>query len=374
MHLLTLFFVIDGSHTKKRILAFKKNVDNLTIVSYYREKNIEYDNHHNLGKSPQKQYLRRFIKIIFDVPRLLGILRKNPDVQVVYAWNFDIALLFRLARLFSRRKYTFIYEVADIKPILLSDSIIGKSLRRLEQFVLNKTDYLCVTSRDYIENYFDKFYDYKGKTHLLENKVFPPIDTIISDEIDHSNRNRKWRIGLVGLIRCNVSLNLLYDIATELPDQVEIVLAGKPEDFALDAFNKLAGLENTKYFGEYKYPGDLQNVYSNIDIIWSADFSDLSVNSKWLLPNRIYEAGLFSVPQLCFSENVAICRYIESLDIGWILKDASKEILKKFIIDLTRSNFDKIKQNYKNLPSNQFSGDDQIITLLSQISDNTKVS
>ena len=80
------------------------------------------------------------------------------------------------------------------------------------------------------------------------------------------------------------------------------------------------------------------------------------------------------MPQLCFSENVAICRYIESLDIGWILKDTSKEILKKFIIDLTRSNFDKIKQNYKNLPSNQFSGDDQIITLLSQISDNTKVS
>lgn len=370
MHLLTLFFVIDGSHTKKRILAFEKNVDKLTIVSYYRGKNIEYENHYNLGKSPQKQYLRRFIKIIFDVPRLLSILRNNSDVKVVYAWNFDIALLFRLARLFSRRKYTFVYEVADIKPILLSDSIIGKSLRRLEQFILNKTDYLCVTSNDYIKNYYDKFYDYKGKKHLLENKVFPPIDNINSDKIDHSNRNSKWRIGLVGLIRCNVSLNLLYDIATKLSDKVEIVLAGKPEEFALDAFNKLAGLENTKYFGEYNYPEDLQNIYSSIDIIWSADFSDLSVNSKWLLPNRIYEAGLFSVPQLCFSENVAICKYIDLLHIGWILNDASKEILTKFVMDLTRSNFDKIKQNYKTLPSNQFSGDDQIKALLSQISDN----
>ncbi len=67
-----------------------------------------------------------------------------------------------------------------------------------------------------------------------------------------------------------------------------------------------------------------------INIIWSADFSDLSVNSKWLLPNRIYEAGLFSVPQLCFSDNVAICKYIKSLKIGWILEDANIESLIKF--------------------------------------------
>jgi len=365
MHLFTLFFAIDGSHTKKRILAFKKNVEKLTIVSYYRNKNVEYDSHHNLGQSPQKHYLKRFIKIIFDVPRLLRILRNNPDAEVVYAWNFDIALLFRLSNLFSKRKYTFIYEVADIKPILLSESIVGNILKKLEQFILNKTNFLCVTSQDYIENYFNKFYSFDGTTHILENKVFPAIK--VKKEKALASTTKKWRIGLVGLIRCNKSLQLLYDLARRLPQKVEVVLAGRPEGFAEDEFVKLQNLSNVKYLGEYRYPDDLQKIYSNMDIIWSADFSDLTVNSKWLLPNRIYEAGIFSIPQLCFSDNEAICKYIESLQIGWVLDDASKDTLSEFIKNLKSEDLNKIIQNYGNLNSNQFSGDDQIQSLLSKI-------
>ena len=61
MNLLALFFVIDHSHSKKRILAFKNNVKKLDIVSYYRTKPIEYKNHYSLGKIPQNKYFLRFI-------------------------------------------------------------------------------------------------------------------------------------------------------------------------------------------------------------------------------------------------------------------------------------------------------------------------
>ena len=370
MHLLTLFFVIDGSHTKKRILAFKNNVNKLTIVSYYRIKNVEYENHHNLGKSPQKQYTRRFVKLIFDIPRLSKILSNNPEIDVVYAWNFDIALLFVLTKLFSKRRYRFIYEVADIKPILLSKSFAGKILRKLEQFILNNTDYLCVTSEDFIINYFDKYYDYSANTHILENKVFPKIDNkLISAKLNNEAESSKWKIGFFGLFRCNTSLRLLSELATRLPENIEIILAGLPEEHVKETFNKLANLKNTIDLGEYKYPDDLPNIYSKIDIIWSADFSDLSVNSKWLLPNRIYEAGLFSVPQLCFSDNVAICKYIKSLKIGWILEDANIESLLKFFLSLTHKHYQQIKSNYTGLSTDQFSGDNQIKSLLTSIKD-----
>ena len=370
MHLLTLFFVIDGSHTKKRLLAFKNNVDKLTIVSYYRIKNVEYQNHHNLGKSPQKQYIRRFVKLIFDIPRLSKILSNNPEIDVVYAWNFDIALLFVITKLFSKRRYRFIYEVADIKPILLSKSFAGRILRKLEQFILNNTDHLCVTSEDFIINYFDKYYDCSANTHILENKVFPKIDnklinTKLNNEVDAS----KWKIGFVGLFRCNTSLQLLSELATYLPENIEIILAGRPEEYVKDTFNKLVNLENTNYIGEYEYPDDLPNIYSKIEIIWSADFSDLSVNSKWLLPNRIYEAGLFSVPQLCFSDNVAICKYIKSLNIGWVLEEANVESLIRFFASLTGKHYQQIKSNYASLPNDQFSGDEQIKSLLNDIKD-----
>ena len=370
MHLLTLFFVINGSHTKKRILAFKNNVDKLSIVSYYRNKNVKYENHHNLGKSPQKQYIRRFIKLIFDIPRLLKILSNNPEIDVVYAWNFDIALLFVFTKLFSKRKHRFIYEVADIKPILLSKSFTGKILRKLEQFILNNTDYLCVTSEDFIINYFDKYYYYSANTHILENKVFPKIDNkFINTKLNNEAKGSKWKIGFFGLFRCNTSLRLLSELATLLPENIEIILAGRPEIHVKETFNKLVNLKNTIDLGKYKYPDDLSNIYSKIDIIWSADFSDLAVNSKWLLPNRIYEAGLFSVPQLCFSDNEAICKYIESLKIGWLIEEANIESLVRFFSSLTWKQYQQVKLNYTSLPSDQFSGDEQIKSLLDAIKD-----
>ena len=367
MHLLTLFFVIDGSHTQKRIEAFKNNVEELTIVSYYRTKNVDYENHYNLGKSPQKHYLRRFLKLILDIPRLSKILSNNPEINVVYAWNFDIALLFVLATLFSKRNYTFIYEVADIKPILLSKSVVGKMLRKLEQFILNNTNYLCVTSEDFIINYFDKHYKHIATTHILENKVFPKIDSTLITKSNITPNGFKWRIGYVGLFRCNTSLRLLLELATRLPKNIEIILAGRPEKHAKDIFNKLITLQNSTYIGEYKYPDDLLNIYSKIDIIWSADFSDLSDNSKWLLPNRIYEAGLFNVPQLCFSNNVAISKYIKSLKIGWILKEANIESLLSFFSTLTHESHQQIKSNYDKLTADQFSGDDQIKSLINRV-------
>ena len=368
MHLLALFFVIDGSHTKKRIIAFKNNVEDLTIVSYYRNQNVEYDNHHNLGKSPQKHYLRRFIKLIIDIPRLLKIISNNPDIDVVYAWNFDIALLFRLSRLFSKRNYIFIYEVADIKPILLSKSIIGKMLRKLEQFILNETDYLCVTSEDFISNHFDKYYNYTAHTHILENKVFPKLySTSVKNKSNRVPNDSKWKIGLVGLFRCEISLQLLFELASRLPEKIDIILAGRPEEHVKDIFNKLIKHENVFNIGEYLYPDDLQNIYSKIDIIWSADFSELSVNSKWLLPNRIYEAGVFSIPQLCFSTNETICKYVKSLNIGWILEKANIESLVRFFSSLTNKQYQQIQSNYTGLPSDQFSGDEQIKLLLSTI-------
>ena len=365
MHLLTLFFAVDGSHAKKRILAFKKNVDHLTIVSYYRNTNIKYDNHYNLGKSSQKQYFKRFIKILFDVPRLVKILNKNSDVNVVYAWNFDMALLFTFARVFIKRKLTFIYEVADIKPILISTSVIGKLLRYFEQKILNNTDYLCVTSQQFITNYFDKYYIYNLTEHILENKVYPQFPLINDTNTDNILKNKsKWTIGLVGLHRCKTSLQLLNDLATHLPNKIDIYLAGIPEKHTISDFDKLNELPNVYNFGKFNYPEDLRNIYSKIDIIWSADFSDLNENSKWLLPNRIYEAGCFSVPQLSFSENETTSEYIKSLGIGWVLSNYSLESIITFINRLNITDYNKIVSRYKDLSPKQFSGDDQIISLL----------
>jgi len=369
MHLLTLFFVIDSSHTKKRILAFKNHVEKLTIVSYYRVRNIEYENQHNFGRSPQKHYIRRFGKQIFNIPRLVRVLRNNPEINVVYAWNFDIALLFILSTLLSKRRYTFVYEVADIKPILLSKSLVGKILRKLEQFILNKTNYLCVTSKDFLDNYFDKYYDCNSIRHILENKVFPKINPALINITNTTTIDAKWKIGLVGLFRCNTSLILLAELATRLPNNIEIILAGLPEKHVTDSYKKLIDLENVTNLGEYKYPDDLSNIYSKIDIIWSADFSDLSANSKWLLPNRIYEAGLFGIPQLGFCDNTAISKYIMSLNIGWVIEVASIESLERFFSSLTHNQYQQIKSNYVDLPSDQFSGDEQVKSLLNNIND-----
>ncbi|MGR5543340.1 hypothetical protein ACPV5V_32785, partial [Vibrio campbellii] len=70
-----------------------------------------------------------------------------------------------------------------------------------------------------------------------------------------------------------------------------------------------------EFLGPYVFPDDLADIYNNAHFNWTLDFFEQGGNSEWLLPNRIYEGGLFALPPLYRAGNYT-AQVLDSLQIG----------------------------------------------------------
>jgi succinoglycan biosynthesis protein ExoL len=74
----------------------------------------------------------------------------------------------------------------------------------------------------------------------------------------------------------------------------------------------------------------LNDVYDARDRVWSQDLEQSGGNSDWLLPNRVYEASWRGCPSIAVA-NTVTGQYVEENGLGFVLQDASVEILEDCI-------------------------------------------
>ena len=64
---------------------------------------------------------------------------------------------------------------------------------------------------------------------------------------------------------------------------------------------------------------DLPRLYGDMHFAWAVDFYEAGSNSDWLLPNKLYEAGLFgAVPIAC--RDVATGAWLAERGVGVLLE------------------------------------------------------
>ena len=51
-------------------------------------------------------------------------------------------------------------------------------------------------------------------------------------------------------------------------------------------------------FGGAYQQDELAAMYAGVHFMWSVDHADKELNSKWLLPNRLYEGNYFDTPNI----------------------------------------------------------------------------
>jgi succinoglycan biosynthesis protein ExoL len=182
---------------------------------------------------------------------------------------------------------------------------VSRLFRWAERRILDRCGLLVISSPGFDTHYFRAVQNYRGRVFLLENKISfaqaaaveRPTTTETVTETGASAE--KWVIGWFGTLRCPKSLAMLCEIAAALPDKVEIYLRGVPTETGLDFFQKaIADHPNMIYEGEYRNPDDMAAIYGRVDLTWAFDFLDEGTNSKWLLPNRVYEGGYFGAVAL----------------------------------------------------------------------------
>ncbi|MCK5750502.1 MAG: glycosyl transferase family 1 [Oricola sp.] len=283
----------------------------------------------DLGRTYDANYLQRLGAIAGGVRRTLRAREKLAQADIVYARNLDTALCALAAMKMTGLSRPMIYECLDIHRLMHRKDIVGFLMRRLERLVLAHSNLLVVSSPAFLRDYFDIRHAKRFTARLIENRILDH-PALGHRPVGPARAASPLRIGWFGVLRCERSLRLLESIAALFKGDVEIVMAGYP-DLNLRSFHeRIRKHFNMKYLGRYKSPEDLAAIYKAVDVVWAGDFHDAGYNSRWLLPNRIYEGGYFATPAIAPQETET-ARWIEDRNGGFVVPDPLEQTLPELL-------------------------------------------
>ncbi len=286
----------------RRVRAFADHGWQVLGASFHRPRpgrsdDVPWENIH-LGETRDRAYVRRLFAIVAAIFVLWGQRDRLRHVAAFYVINSDNAFIALALRMLLGRRIPLFLEIADIQPPFVGHGAVGKALRWLERRVLARTECLVTTSPGFVRHYFEPLQGWRGRTFLLENKVYPG-QPLVQSRRPAPAAGPPWVIGWFGALRCARSWEIIRQLARELPDLVRFELRGYPTAIGAEAFfAEVATFPNIRFGGAYRYPDDLAEMHAPLHFVWAFDFHDASANSRWLLPNRLYESGLFHVPVL----------------------------------------------------------------------------
>lgn len=324
-----------------------------------------------LGVARDADYRARAWALLRAIPRVAARRRRLRRAALFYARNLDLALLAVVARGISRSRAPLAYEVLDVRPALLGDGWRARLMRAAERVVLARAQLLVVSSPAFVREYFAPVQGYRGDWFLLENKIHGPQLRASTRRGDgraaadlEGLRPGRLVIGWFGTLRCPRSLDMLAELCRALPGRVAVYLRGYPTETGLEPF--LAEVErhpNMVYGGEFASPADLPDIYGAIDLAWCFDYLEPEGNSRWLLPNRLYDAGYFNVPALA-ETGTETGRVVEERGLGWTVAEPVVPNLTRLLGALDDALLARRREHIATLPRSLFCDEDDTGQLL----------
>jgi succinoglycan biosynthesis protein ExoL len=307
----------------------------------------------DLGETRDAAFAQRIGALIAARP----ILRQHRETlrsgDLFYARNLDMLALAHWAGRMSGSRAPLVYECLDVHRFLSREDPIGAGLRAAEASLLRDVALTVVSSPAFAREYFEKRHARRTPTLLIENRLPCGLDYGPRPTARPHGRER-LRIGWFGNLRCERSLALLLDLAARFPTKVELSLRGVPARAAIADFEpRVSGRENVTFGGRYAWPQDLAEIYSQVDLVWAGDFHDAGANSKWLLPNRLYEGGYYGAPAFAPADSET-GRWIAAHGFGFTLPEPLEETLPAFVRGLDRSDLAEARERLLAAPESLF--------------------
>lgn len=330
---------------RRRVLTLKAGGANVTVAGFTRgasalsgEQDVQTT---VLGKTVDARFAQRILAVIAARLALRRRLQGIAKPDVVIARNLEmLALAGHAASLFGR-DIPVVYECLDIHRLLLAEGIKGRLMRQVQRHFASRASLLITSSPAFVENFFRPRSGLDLPILLLENKVLglKPEPIFESHARRPPEAGQPWRIGWFGAIRCRKSLDILIDFAARMEGKVEIVLRGRPAYNEFDDFDaKVNAAPYVEFHGAYRNPEDLAAIYRDVHFTWAIDFFEEGLNSDWLLPNRLYEGGLYGAVPLALS-STETGRFVERRGIGVTLDRTTPEILQTLFDGMTEPQY-----------------------------------
>lgn len=311
-----------------------------------------------LGKVSHGNYLIRIIKLIKALPKVRSMLKR---FDVIYTSGPDMALLALIAGLGLKPR--IVLEIGDIRDVQLRSDWIGRLVRFVDRYLVNSCKILVVISPGFKDVYYRKWLKVTIPVLLIENKLerqkmLAQGKNVIGKLVSLPSKDRKenlLRIGYFGLLRDQWSLDILENLAAIYRDSLEIVFAGYVIDPIADLPERIRKFPNMTYLGEYSSPGDLQNLYDSVDLVWACypPMNENDWNYKWGRPNRFFESCFFKKPM--FVRGGCHCaREVEQYGIGKLIYGRTIGEVNEEFLSIGKEDIAQWVRNMNELPESVY--------------------
>ena len=356
-----LFFSNSIGHRKvqDRILSAKKSGFSIELICYNKghDDSIKefiknsVDNVYFVGSPTNSNLTSRFkswIKSYFIVKKIIQN-KSSPDILIANTVEW---LIFSL--LFKNLNTRFVYDLADLHKLQYS-RITTRIFCFFEKIAFERNYEVVVTSPWFYWNYLLNHSKIDTKCFLIENKITLNEFQSLNNSSAASIENKKIIIAWTGILRCNSSLNLLINLCEKYPGKFNVWLIGIIDQLDANLFKKAT--ENQDFMLKGKYQDDeLGSLIRGAHFMWSCDFDD-GLNSKLLIPNRMYQAIAANLPQIGFN-NTATGTTIETHKIGILLQDKCIDELHDALTCINDTRYQLIRENCTKIKNKIQRGDE----------------
>ena len=373
------FFGHDANEStiRKRVAAFRSAGAEILGLTFHRirKSSSSAPSWHNidLGQTADAAFLKRLVAIAGSFGKLRAARAELRNCNVIYARNIDMLSLAVASKYAFALSAPIVYEALDIHQIFTTDGAKGRLMRSFERLLLKATSLVVVSSPTFMSRYFEPVQGYRGPWYLLENKVL-----LRSDALEQARTEKKrmrtsppWTIGWFGVLRCTESWAMLRRIAKELGDKVVVHIRGtasEPDGITDDELREIcARTSNMHFFGAYDGARDLDEIYGKVDIGWAVDYSAKGANSDWLIPNRVYESGVYNVPVIA-RRGTTTGDMVEKMHTGWVFDEPFAENVMAFLAALDETRYSEVQDHLRAMPINAFVDTDHSSELVRRIS------
>lgn len=241
----------------------------------------------------------------------------KPDIVIASHWD-----MLMLAVLSKSSTQKIIYENLDMPTS--HNPILYKIFRKIEQFLLKRTDGIIFASR-----FFESQYKYFDKPVItVENKPFRLDFQPDSLPVANRSNNQGLKVCYLGTVRYFDMLRILADATNQ--SGVLLDIWGDGADLpALQQYTR--NQANVTFHGRYDYE-IIASIYEQADIIWAV-YPANDPNVKFAISNKYHECILFRKPGV-FAAGTYLGEMVASAGIGYSVNSQSVDDIKQLFARL----------------------------------------
>jgi succinoglycan biosynthesis protein ExoL len=272
--------------------------------------------------------------------------------DVIMARQLETLVLAAIARRRFAPAARLVFECLDVHRLMLARGPIGHALRMIEGRLLRRCDLLLVSSPAFATAYFANAHADLPPVRVVENRILASELTMSATAA--TPPGPPWRIGWFGVIRCRRSLAILAQLVRTYPGLVEVVIRGRPARDTIPDFDAIIGATpGLRFLGPYDRATDLAQIYADVHFVWTIDYYEAGANSTWLLPNRLYEGGVYGAVPIALRA-VETGQWLIRQKAGICLDEPLDDSLAEFVTMLDTTRYAAVRTTMQRIPQDAF--------------------